>query len=67
MWQTTLAQVRAHAGRLIASCLAIVIAVGFDQVFARVLRVQGDEVVNFVRHLVFAGFDVVVGFVVLVH
>ena len=29
MWKITLAQVRAHAGRLIASCLAIVIAVGF--------------------------------------
>jgi len=29
MWRTTLAQVRAHAGRLIASCVAIVIAVGF--------------------------------------
>jgi putative ABC transport system permease protein len=29
MWKTTLAQIRAHGGRLIASCLAIVIAVGF--------------------------------------
>lgn len=29
MWKTTLAQIRTHRGRLIASCLAIVIAVGF--------------------------------------
>jgi len=29
MWKTSLAQLRAHAGRLFASCLAIVIAVGF--------------------------------------
>jgi len=29
MWRITLAQVRTHVGRLIASCIAIVIAIGF--------------------------------------
>lgn len=54
MWRTTLAQVRAHAGRLIASCLAIVIAVAFivatlvvsDTSRATMLRAVGAQYVD---------------------
>ncbi len=54
MWKTTLAQVRAHAGRLIASCLAIVIAVGFvvatlvlgETTNATIIRAVGAQYVD---------------------
>ncbi len=54
MWKTTLAQVRAHAGRLVASCLAIVIAVGFvvatlvlgETTNATIIRAVGAQYVD---------------------